>query len=271
MSSGDLNNNEPLKQYLPRLKDKVILLTGGGGAIGREVSFILAVDHGAKIAVCDINIIEVQETVKKIIQAGGFAISHCVDISHENEVKEWISKVVLEFGYINGLVNNAATFVFGNVEETMEQDWDRVLAVNVKGAAFCVKYVVPHLRKSGGGSIVNLGSISSFTATSGFLPYATTKGAIIQMTRCLALDLGVDNIRVNAVCPGTIDTPATNLHAQRLGLTKQQLENELNKHHFIKRLGTVRDVANAILFLLSDESPYITGTTLVVDGGFLAQ
>jgi len=193
-----------------------------------------------------------------------------VDVSSPTDLKNWIDEVGNKEGKINIVIPNAAQYVFGKIEEVDEAAWDKVLNTNVKGYANCAKFSLPWLRKAGGGSIVNIASVSSFIAQPQFVPYNTSKGAIMQLTRCLAMDLGPENIRVNAVCPGTIDTPATSLHAKKLGLTKAQLTEETVKTHFIKRLGTTLDCAYATLFLASDESSFITGTHLMVDGGYTA-
>lgn len=126
------------------------------------------------------------------------------------------------------------------------------------------------MRKRSGGAIVNIGSISSFIAQEAFVPYNTSKGAIMQMTRCMAFDFGPENIRVNAVCPGAIDTPATDLHAQKLGISKEELKQDFYKQQFLKRMGQPRDVSNAVIFLASDDARHITGTSLMVDGGYTA-
>jgi len=255
-----------------RLKGKVAVITGGGGCIGRTLVQIF-VREGAKVGFSDIDEksgLTTQELVSKET-SGGESFFTKVDVSKEIEVKNWIDSVASKWGKIDILVNNAAVFIFGTVEEASSEDWDRILGVNVKGYAFCAKHSAPHLRKNGGGSIVNIGSISSFIAQEKFVPYNSAKGAVLQMTRCMAMDMGVDNIRVNAVCPGTIDTDATSKHAAKLGITKQELVDTVIKDHFVKRLGTTEDVAYATVFLAGDESTFITGTTLVVDGGVLAQ
>ena len=253
-----------------RLANKVAVVTGSSSGIGRATAIRFA-EEGAAVCVADLDVRGGEETVAQIKAAGGRAFFHKTDISIESEVRELMNTAARELGGPDILVNNAAAFVFGTVEEASEQDWDRVLNVNVKGYAFCSKYAIPHMRKRGGGSIVNLGSISSFIAQPAFVPYNTSKGAVLQMTRCLAFDLAPDNIRVNCVCPGAIDTPAIMLDAASKGLTKEQVV-ELNKPlHLIKRMGDPREVANAILFLASEEASFITATPLMVDGGYTAQ
>jgi NAD(P)-dependent dehydrogenase (short-subunit alcohol dehydrogenase family) len=190
-----------------------------------------------------------------------------VDITNENQVKQWIESTINHFGNIDILVNNAAAFIFGTVEEASSEDWDRVFNVNVKGYALCSKYAIPHMKKNGKGSIIHIGSQSGFIAQPKFTPYNSSKGAILQLTRCMAMDYGEFNIRVNCICPGTIDTPATSEHAKKLGISKEELVKITIKDHFLKKLGSVDDVAYAVLFFASDESSFITGTSLLIDGG----
>jgi len=227
--------------------------------------------EGATVALSDINDAGGKQTESQIKAAGGVCTYTKVNITSEKEVEIWINDTAKQYGQINVLVNNAVAYVFGSVEETKDEDWDRVFAVNVKGHAFCSKFAIPHMRKVGGGSIINIASISSFIAQPLFVPYNTSKGALMQLTRCMALDLGNDKIRVNAVCPGTIETPATLGHAKKLNITLEKLKEQVVQDIFIKRLGHVDDVAFACVFLGSDESTYITGTHLTVDGGVLAR
>eukprot|EP01121_Diplochlamys_sp_Union-15-3_P012435 TRINITY_DN371_c0_g1_i1.p1 TRINITY_DN371_c0_g1~~TRINITY_DN371_c0_g1_i1.p1 ORF type:complete len:257 (-),score=42.37 TRINITY_DN371_c0_g1_i1:36-806(-) len=253
-----------------RLFNKVIVLTGAGGAIGRQIALTCA-DHGAILALSDTNTTTGNETLKLLHSKGHEKKSSfsTVDVSKEEEVKKWIDSVIAEFKTIDVLINNAAVFVFGTVEDVTEKEWDLAFSVNIKGYAFCAKHVVPHMRKNKKGSIINLGSISSFIAQPGFVPYNATKGAVLQLTRCLALDLGSDEIRVNTICPGTIDTPATRkAHPE---LSEEELVSRACDKQFIKRMGTVQDVANAIVFFASDESSFVTGSYLLVDGGRTAQ
>ena len=253
-----------------RLANKVAVVTGSSSGIGQATAIRFA-EEGAAVCVADLDVGGGDETVAQIKAAGGRAFFHKADISSESEARELMNTAARELGGLDILVNNAAAFVFGTVETATEKDWDRILNVNVKGYAFCSKYAVLHMRKRGGGSIVNLGSISSFIAQPAFVPYNTSKGAVLQMTRCLAYDLAPDNIRVNCVCPGAILTPATMRDAASKGLTKEQVVELYAALHFIKRMGDPREVANAILFLASDEASFITATPLMVDGGYTAQ
>jgi NAD(P)-dependent dehydrogenase (short-subunit alcohol dehydrogenase family) len=150
-------------------------------------------------------------------------------------------------------VNNAAQFVFGKVEDVSSADWTRALNTNVMGYVFCIKAAVAHMKQHGG-SIVNMSSISGHVAQAGFTPYSTTKGAIEQLSRCVALDYGPHLIRSNTICPGAINTPATLIHAANEGKTLQQLQDDISQKLMLKRFGTCSDVANCVVFLLSDES-----------------
>ena len=157
------------------------------------------------------------------------------------------------WGCIDGLVNNAAQFVFGKIEYVASADWARVLNTNVMGYVFCIKAVVAHMKQRGG-SIVNMSSISGHIAQAGFTPYSTSKGAIEQLSRCVALDYGEHLIRSNTICPGAINTPATLVHAAKEGKTLQQLQDDISQKLMLKRFGTCSDVANCVVFLLSNES-----------------
>ena len=262
-----------------RLLDKVVVVTGGGGAIEREI-VRTCLCHGASVAFCDVNAEAVQQVftdLTPVISPGRQFISAVVDVTSEEEVRAWMDDVVEKCGGVDVLVNNAARFVFGAIEDVTENDWDLVLGTNVKGYAFCAKHAVRVMRQRGaekggvcGGSLVHIASISSLIAQPAFVPYNTSKGAVLQLSRCLALDNGPFGIRSNCVSPGTIDTPITKKHAAIIGTTYEELAKSSIATHCLKRLGSTKDVANAVLFLASDESSFITGANLTVDGGFTA-
>jgi dihydroanticapsin dehydrogenase len=183
-----------------------------------------------------------------------------------------VEAAVRAFGRIDILVNNAGIFVLKGIEATPEE-WRQVLDVNVMGPALVAKHVVPEMRKVGGGAIVNLGSISSFIAQPHFVTYNASKAAIANMTRCMALDLAPDNIRVNAVCRGTVWTQIVERLTRERGLDRAAADQhpDFGASHMIKRLADPREVAYAILFLASDEASFITAENLMVDGGYVAK
>ena len=175
-----------------------------------------------------------------------------------------------DLGVIDILVNNAAVFVFKGLDATPEE-WRQSLDVNIIGTSLCTRYAAESMKKRGGGAIVNLSSISGFVAQPEFLTYSATKAALVNMTRCMALDLAPHGIRVNCVCPGTIRASATDRHMEQTGETEEEFLAENAPMHLLNRVGTPREVAYAILFLASDEASFITATPLMVDGGYTAR
>ncbi|MBM3279722.1 MAG: SDR family oxidoreductase [Candidatus Handelsmanbacteria bacterium] len=250
-----------------RLKNKVAIITGGGSGIGRATCQRF-VEEGARVVVADVNQKGGKETVALLPK--GKAIFVKADVSQEDQVKRLIKKAAQTFGKLDILVNNAAAFVFGRVEDTTLEDWNRVLGTNVLGPAWCVKHAVPEMKKAGGGAIVTIGSISSFIAQPDYVPYNTSKSALINMTRCLAMDLAQFNIRANVVCPGVIRTPTLIRLIDEWKMTPEDIQREWGNYHLLKRLGEPREIANAVLFLASDEASFVTGTHLMVDGGYTA-
>lgn len=241
-----------------RLKDKVAIITGGAAGIGRATAELFA-EEGAKVVVADL-----------VRTEGLEALFVETDISNEDDCRRVCDEAVRAFGKLDILVNNAAVFVLKGLEATTD-DWQRSLSVNIVGTAQMSKYASEHMRQSGGGAIVNLGSISSFVAQPSFIAYSSTKAAIVQMTRNMALDLAPFNIRVNCVCPGTILTRATENHMALVGMSKEDFIAAEAPKHLLNRVGDPREVAYPILFLASDEASFITGTHLMVDGGYTTQ
>ena len=253
-----------------RLDGKVAIVTGGAAGIGRAICELFAAE-GAKVVVADIDTDGGQQTVDLVTSAGGAATFVATDVSNESEVENLVQASVAAYGDVNVLVNDAAAFVFGTVEQVTDADWQRVLGVNVLGPTYTVRHVLPHMRRAGGGSIVNIASVSSFRAQPAFVPYNASKGALLQLTRCLALDLAPDNIRVNCVCPGAILTQATEVHRQFTGEDREQFLADAANSNFMKRHGQPMEIAYGALFLASDESSFMTGQPLVLDGGASAQ
>lgn len=253
-----------------RLENKVALVTGGAAGIGRAICELFA-EEGARVAIADIDEEGGHETSRRIVSNGGEAIFVKTDVSVESEIEEAVKATLGAFGAVNVLVNDAAVFVFGRVEDVTAEDWARVLGVNVIGAANCVKHVLPAMQAAGGGAIVNIASVSSFVAQPAFVPYSASKGALMQLTRSLAFDLAEHNIRVNCVCPGSVLTAATERHMRFVNTPREEFLAEAAASSFLKRNADPREIAYGALFLASDEASFVTGAPLVMDGGATAQ
>jgi len=252
-----------------RLKGKVAIITGAGSGIGQATAELFG-REGAKVVVVDIDEKGGQAVCGKIREQRGVAHFLLADISKEDDARKISSEPIETFGKIDILVNNAATFVVKGFDATAEE-WQRSLTTNVMGTALVTKYAVERMKTSGGGAIVNVGSMSGMIAQPNFFAYSSTKAAIIQMSRNMALDLGPSRIRVNCICPGSILTPASYRHMEKVGMNVEQFDAAEGAKTFIGRAGRPPEVAAAILFLVSDDASYVTGATLVVDGGYTAQ
>ena len=251
-----------------RLSNKVALVTGGSDGIGAATAELFA-EHGASVVIGDIDDKGGAEVRDRILAARGQAVFVHADISRPADAASLATSAEIAFGRLDILVNNAATFVLKGIDATPE-DWHRSLDVNVIGTSMVTRAAVQVMRRGGGGAIVNLASISSFVAQPQFLTYSATKAAILQMTRNLALDLAPDGIRVNCVCPGTILTRASRDHMERGGMNLDDFIAAEAPKHLLNRIGSPREVAQAILFLASEDASFITGTHLMVDGGYTA-
>jgi NAD(P)-dependent dehydrogenase (short-subunit alcohol dehydrogenase family) len=252
-----------------RLKGKVAIITGGSVGIGQATAVLFA-EEGAKVVISNPSVPAGEECAAQIRDQGGEAIFVRTDISNEDDCRNVCDEAVKQFGRLDILVNNGAVFILKGLEATVA-DWQRMLSVNIMGTALMSKFASEYMKQVGGGAIVNLGSISSFVAQPSFITYSSTKGAILQMTRNMAMDLAPYNIRVNCVCPGTILTRASEEHMARVGMTKDEFIATEAPKHLLNRVGDPREVAYPILFLASDEASFITGTHLMVDGGYTTQ
>jgi NAD(P)-dependent dehydrogenase (short-subunit alcohol dehydrogenase family) len=249
-----------------RLKSKKVIVTGGASGIGRAICTVFAAE-GASVVVADIDESGSIETLSQIQSEGGQAIAITTDVSSEESVAKMVLASASFLGGIDILVNDAAAFVFGSLENVSLQDWEKVFGVNVIGASNTIKHSLPYLKDSASPNIVNIASVSGFIAQPAFVPYNASKGALLQLTRCLAMDLSEFKVRVNAVCPGAIYTPATERHIAFENADRDEFLEKAGEESFLKRVGQPEEVAYAALFLASDEASFITGTELIVDGG----
>lgn len=247
-----------------RTANKIVIVTGGALGIGRETCLLLA-QEGAKVAVTDILDKEGKELAQEINQSGGTAKFWHLDVANENKVKKVFAEIVNEFGKLDALVNNAGIAGADKpTHELTEKEWDTVMNVNVKGVFFCTKHAIPYMQKSGSGSIVNLSSIYGLIGAGDIPPYHASKGAVRLMAKNDALSYAKDNIRVNSVHPGFIWTPLV----EALGKKNPEFRKQLDSLHPIGHVGDPIDIAYGILYLVSDESKFVTGSELVIDGGY---
>ena len=249
-----------------RLKDKVCLITGGGSGIGRATCELFA-REGAKVVVAD-KLLSAARVVAALIGEAAIAIE--VDVAQSASVRSMIDATIRDLGRLDVLINNAGYGIPGSVVETSEDDWDKLMAVNVNGVFFGCKYAIPVMKQQGGGVIVNTASIVANVGIRNRAAYCASKGAVAALTRAMALDHVNDNIRVNCVAPGTIDSPYFE-DIIRKSERPQELRRELEARQAMNRLGQPKEIANAFLFLASDESSFSTGSMLIVDGGMTAQ
>ncbi len=252
---------------MERLKDKVVVVTGGALGIGKETCLLLA-KEGAKVAVTDILDEEGKKLIEEIRKAGGEAKYWHLNVAAESEVEKVYAEVVREFGKLDSTVNNAGIAgVNKPTHELTEAEWDQVMDINVKGVFFCTKHAIPHMKKAGGGSIVNLSSIYGIIGAGDIPHYHASKGAVRLMTKNDALIYAPDKIRVNSVHPGFIWTPLV----EDFGKDVPNFRENLNSLHPIGHVGEPLDIAYGIVYLVSDESKFVTGSELVIDGGYTAK
>jgi NAD(P)-dependent dehydrogenase (short-subunit alcohol dehydrogenase family) len=255
-----------------RVKDKTCIVTGGALGIGRACALRLA-QEGARVAVFDRLDEAGHALVAELQEQHAHAAYWHVDVADEASVHTAIDAVAAHFGSVDVLVNNAGIAGANQpTHEVTEQEWDRVMGVNVKGVFFCTKHAVPHLRRAGGGSIVNLSSIYGLVGAPDVPPYHASKGAVTLMTKTDAMIYAPDRIRVNSVHPGYIWTPMVEQHLRDSGATDlAQAREDVGKLHPLGHMGEPDDIAWGVVFLASDESRFMTGAELVIDGGYTAR
>lgn len=248
-----------------RLEDKTAFITGGGSGLGRAAATQFA-EEGATVVAADVDLAGAEETVEQVEESGGEAVAHELDVRDREAFSSAIDATVEEYG-LDILLNNAGvSHERLHVEEIGDEQRDQLIDVNVKGVWNGTVSAMPHFKEQGGGAIVNTASLAGVIGAPMLSAYSLTKGAVVNFTRAVAAEVGPHQIRVNAVCPGITDTAMP-----RRSLTEEEWEytkNEMAEEYPLKRLGKPEDIANAMLFLASDEADWITGEALVVDGGF---
>jgi NAD(P)-dependent dehydrogenase (short-subunit alcohol dehydrogenase family) len=251
-----------------KLAGRVAIVTGAASGIGRASAIAFA-REGAKVTVADRNDHDGENIARVIVAEGHVACFARADVSKEADVAKMIAETVARWGRLDILFNNAGVLMVKPIEEMTEEEWDRVMAINVKAAFLAIKHAVPHMRGGGGGAILNTGSIASLAGQVGTPAYSASKGAIALFTKSLALDLGRDRIRVNCICPGITDTPMLREHLGKDAAGEARIRARLSRVPLGEMLSP-EDVARAAVYLVSDDSAGITGVLHVVDGGLMA-
>ena len=254
-----------------RLKDKVAIITGAGSGQGKSAARLFA-KEGAAVIIAEWNEENGKQVEEEITAAGGQAFFIQTDISNENQIMALVDEIMNRYGKIDIVFNNAGVgfsstskYKMGSLTETPQQDWNQILSINLNGVYLLSKYVLPIMKKQNGGKIINNSSLNGIVGVPGADAYTASKGAIVALTRALAVQYGKYNIRVNCICPGAIDTPMIANALKNEAFTAAFTSNPL------RRVGKPEEIANVALFLASDESSYVTGLIMPVDGGFSAQ
>ena len=249
------------------LKNRKVVITGASDGIGRSLALAFG-EAGAHVAGCARNSDRLDSIEKEIDGIRHFFSS--ADFSKSKDIQVFHDEVISALGGVDVLVNNAGIQHYGSVIETTEEEWDQVLGVNLKSIFLCSKYCIPEIQKQGSGSVINIASVQGIASQKRVCPYSASKGGAISLTRNMAIDFAEDNIRVNCVCPGSIDTPLLRAAAELTGNSQQAIE-EWADAHVLKRLGQPEEVAQVVLFLASNKASFITGAAYVVDGGLITQ
>lgn len=248
-----------------RLKNKIAIVTGAGSGIGRACAVALA-HEGAKVTLVGRREDRLKEVAREI---GDSALVLAADISKKLEIDRVIEQTVGRFGGLNVLLNNAGVLHVGTVEQITEEQWDETFNINVRGLWLLSRAVLPHMRKAGGGSIINIASVLGINGARNRASYAPSKGAVVLLTKCMAIDHGQENIRVNAICPAFVETDLTAAIIKKAP-DPEAVRRERIGVHPIGRLGKPEDIAGLAVYLASDESSWVTGAMFPVDGGYLA-
>ena len=250
-----------------KLEGKVAIITGGSDGIGKAIALSFT-REGAKVVIVGRDETKGNRALRELNKVGEAAYLR-VDVSDTQQVRRMVEFTLQTYGRIDILINNAAVCPPGDVVTTAEATWDEVMSVNLKGVFLCSKYAIPHMQKNDGGVIVNIGSINSLMAMENEAAYDASKGGVLMLTKAMALDFAKSNIRVNCICPGAIETPMLTASLDTAKDPKAARASLIQKHP-LHRTGTPEEIAQAALFLATDDSSFITGATIPVDGGILA-
>jgi len=250
---------------MSRLANKIALITGAGTGIGRAIA-LAYLREGARVALVGRRKEPLQAIAR---EAGDTVLVLTGDVSKQADIDHMLAETAARFGGLHVLVNNAGVLHIGTAEQITEAEWDETFAINVRGLWLLSRAVLPYMRKVGGGSIVNVASVLGINGARNRASYAPSKGAVILLTKCMAIDHGAENIRVNAICPSFIETDLT-AEVIRKAPDPSAVRRERIGVHPIGRLGQPEDIAGLAVYLASDESSWVTGATMPVDGGYLA-
>ena len=258
-------HSSKLNAMTSRLKGKVAIVTGAGTGIGRACALAM-VEEGASLVLVGRR----REKLERLAQTiGKSVLVIAADVSRKADIDQVVASTVTQFGSINILLNNAGVLHIGNAEQITEEQWDQTFSINVRGLWLLSRAVLPHMRRAGGGSIVNIASVLGLNGARNRAAYAASKGAVVLLTKCMAIDYGHENIRVNAVCPSFVETDLT-AAVLSTAADPQAVRRERIALHPIGRLGRPEDIAGLAVYLANDESSWVTGAVFPVDGGYLA-
>ncbi len=256
-----------------QLDKKIAFVTGAGSGIGEHIARLFA-QQGAHVILSDVRADAAERVASEIQAAGGSTRTQQLDVSEELQVKAALEQVATTEGRLDILVNNAGVSHVGTILETSLEDWERLISVNARGVFLCSKYAVTQMlaQNPAGGILVNIASVAGMIAIDQRFPYSATKGAVISMTRSIAIDFVTQGIRCNAICPGTVHTPFVEGYlARNFAGREDEVRQQLHARQPIGRMGRPDEIAYAALYLASDEAAFVTGSTLVIDGGWTAK
>jgi len=256
-----------------RLDGKRALITGAGSGIGEAIARLFAT-QGAQVIVADVETKAAEQVTASIVERGGVASALTLDVADESQVSAAFDRLANEYGRLDIVVNNAGISHVGNILETSLEDWDRLLRVNAGGVFLCAREAVRHMlqQEPKGGVIINLSSVAAMIGLERRLPYSASKGAVLALTRSIAIDFVGEGIRCNAICPGTVQTPFVEGYLKRSFPGQEDaVRQTLHARQPLGRMGQPEEIAAAALYLASDEAAFVTGSALVIDGGWTAK